>query len=171
MLKQLLLFLIVFTIIQQINSQNTSSEHLVRSTTGVAGSSENILINNKEYVIQQSIGQTSAIGTYENNKYTLRQGFIQPNVLAKIIDKLIPLDLKVIVYPNPFVENISLSFTEEIKDDIRVSVYDLLGRLLFVNSYKANKHINITLKDLSVAKYILKVKANNRQFIKTIIKK
>jgi len=171
MLKKLLTILFVFTITYQINSQNTSSKQLVRSTTSIAGSSETILINNKGYIVQQSVGQSSAIGTYENSKYALRQGFIQPNVLSKIMDKGIPMNLNVVVFPNPFIENISLSFAEEIKDDISVSVYDLLGRLLFVNKYKANKRINIILENLSVAKYILKVNANNRQFIKTIIKK
>ena len=168
---QLLLFLIVFTIIQQGNAQNNTSQQLVRSTTGVSGSSSTVSVNNKMYIIQQSIGQTSAIGTFETNDYTLRQGFIQPNVLAKIMDTNIPLNLNAIVYPNPFTENISLSFDENIIGEVTVSLYDMLGRMLFVNNYEANKSINITLKDLSIAHYILKVSANNKQFIKKIIKK
>jgi len=171
MIKQLLLFFIVFTIIQQVSAQNTSSQQLVRSTTGVSGASSTVSINNKNYIIQQSIGQTSVIGTFETNDYTLRQGFIQPNILAKIMDKDIPLNLNAIVYPNPFTENISLSFDEDIRGEVTVSLYDMLGRMLFMNKYEANNNINITMKDLSAAHYILKVSANNRQFIKKIIKR
>ncbi|MCF6169099.1 T9SS type A sorting domain-containing protein [Lutibacter sp.] len=171
MIKQLFCFLIAFAIIQQINSQNTSSEQLVRSTTSITGSSEIITINNKEYVIQQSVGQTSAIGTFETNGYTFRQGFIQPNVFAKIQDKNIPLNLKVLVYPNPFVENISISFDEEIKGEVKVSLFDMLGRQLFTNKFKSKRKININLHDFAVANYILKVRYSNRQYITKIIKK
>jgi len=171
MLKQLLLFLIAFLFIQQVNSQSTSSEQLVRSTTSVAGSSEIISINNKEYVIQQSVGQTSAIGTYEKNNYNLRQGFIQPNVLSKIMDKNIPINLNVEVYPNPFSENISISFEKEIKGEVKVYLFDMLGRQIYTNKYESRKKINIDLHDFAVAHYILKVRFNNRQFIKKIIKK
>jgi hypothetical protein len=86
MKTRLPLILIVFTIIQQITVQNTSSANLVRSTTGVSGSSSTIsinnTINNKNYIIQQSIGQASVIGTFNNTEYAIRQGFTQPDVLA-----------------------------------------------------------------------------------------
>lgn len=74
MKKQLLVFLIIFTIISQISAQNSSSSQLVRSTTGVSGFSSTVSINNKNYIIEQSIGQTSTIGTFTTNGYTLRQG-------------------------------------------------------------------------------------------------
>ena len=82
MKTRLPLILIVFTIIQQITDQNTSSANLVRSTTGVSGSSSTFSINNKNYSIQQSIRQASVIGTFNNTEYAIRQGFTQPDVLA-----------------------------------------------------------------------------------------
>ncbi|NQW37203.1 MAG: T9SS type A sorting domain-containing protein [Flavobacteriales bacterium] len=171
MSKQLLSLLIAFLFIQQVNSQNNSSEQLVRSSTGVSGSSEIISANNKTYVVQQSIGQASAIGTFNNVDYILRQGFIQPNVLAKIIDDKIPLNLEAIIYPNPFVESISISFNEKVSDKIEVFVFDVLGRLVFSKSYLADQKINVQFNNLSVADYIIKVVANNKQFVKNIIKK
>lgn len=171
MLKQLLSLLIAFLFVQQVNSQNNSSEQLVRSTTGVSGSSEIIVAKNKTYVVQQSIGQASAIGTFNNVDYILRQGFIQPNVLAKIIDDKIPLNLEAIIYPNPFVENISISFTEKVSDKIEVFVFDVLGRMVFSKSYNAEQNLTIHFDNLSVADYIIKVVANNKQFVKNIIKK
>ena len=171
MKKRLLSILIVFTIIQQITAQNNSSEMLVRSTTGVSGSSSTVSVNNKNYIIQQSIGQASVIGTFNNSEYTIRQGFIQPNVLAKIINKNISLDLEATFYPNPFVESVTLAFTEKIEGDVEVAVFDMLGRLVFSNSYSAEQNLKVQFHNLSVADYILKVTANNKQFVKNIVKK
>lgn len=171
MKKRLLPILIAFLFIQQVNSQNNSSEQLVRSTTGVSGSSEIIAANNKTYVIQQSIGQASAIGTFYDSDYSARQGFIQPNVLAKIVDTSIPLNLEATVYPNPFVEGVTISFSEQISDKVEVAVFDVFGRLVMTKSYTAEQNLQVQFDNLSVANYILKITANNKQFIKKIIKK
>jgi hypothetical protein len=170
MIKQLFPFFIFFTIMQQVTSQNTSSKQLVRSTTGASGSSESITVNNKSYVIQQSIGQSSAIGTFNNAGFTLRQGFIQPNVLAKIVGVNMSIDLEATFYPNPFTENVTLAFTEKIEGNIEVAVFDLLGRLIFSKSYAANQNLKMKFNNFSLAGHILKVTANNKQFIKSIIK-
>ena len=170
-MKQKLLFAITLFFIQFTEAQNTTSAYLVRLTTGVAGSSKNVTINNKAYIVQQSIGQASVIGAFYDSDYTLRQGFIQPNVLAKIIDLAIPLSLDAIIYPNPFVESVTISFSEQITDKVEVAVFDVLGRLVFSKSYMANQKVNVQFNNLSVADYILKVTANNKQFIKKIIKK
>jgi hypothetical protein len=111
------------------------------------------------------------IGTFNNVDYILRQGFIQPNVLSAIIDERISLDLKAIIYPNPFVESISISFSEKVSDKIEVFVFDVVGRLVFSKSYNAEQNLTIPLSNLSVADYIIKVLANNKQFVKNIIKK
>jgi len=173
-MKQKLLFvttLFLVFISQFSKAQSTSSEQLVRSTTGVSGSSVSITVNNKSYVVQQSIGQSSVIGTFENTNYTLRQGFIQPNVLSKIIDKNIPLNLEATFYPNPFTESVTLAFTEKIKGNVEIAVFDMLGRLVFSKNYTAEQNLKVQFHNLSVADYILKVRANNKQFVKNIIKK
>ena len=171
-MKQKLLFVsILLLCIQFTQAQNTTSDYLVRSTTGVAGSSETISANNKTYIIQQSIGQASAIGTFSTENYTVRQGFIQPDVLSKIRDIAIPLNLEAVVYPNPFVKGVTLSFSEQITDKVAVAVFDALGRLVFSKSYAAQQKVQVQFENLSVANYILKVTANNKQFIKKILKK
>jgi len=79
-MKQKLLYVSILLLlcIQFIEAQNTTSANLVRATTGVAGSSENVTINNKSYTVQQSIGQAIAIGAFSAENYMVRQGFIQP---------------------------------------------------------------------------------------------
>jgi len=171
MKQQRLLLIFIFFIFFRLNAQVTSSEKLVRSTTGVSGSSELISSNNQQYVVQQSIGQASAIGTFNNVDYIARQGFIQLNVLAKIIDKDIPLNLEAIIYPNPFVEIITISFNEKVSNKIEVFVFDALGRVVFSKNYNAEQNLRVQFNNLSEANYILKVTANNKQFIKNIIKK
>ena len=172
MKQQLLLVSALFLVcIQFTEAQNTTSAYLARATTGAAGSSENVTINNKAYIVQQSIGQASVIGTFSDENYTFRQGFIQPNVLAKIIDLAILLSLDAIIYPNPFVESVTISFSEQITDRVEVAVFDILGRLVFSKSYTANQKVNVEFNNLSVADYILKVTANNKQFIKKILKR
>jgi hypothetical protein len=173
-MKQKLLFVSALFLMfasQFSQAQNSSSNYLVRATTGTSGSSENVTANNKQYVVQQSIGQASVIGTFYDDNYTLRQGFVQPNVLAKIIDVAIPLSLEAIVYPNPFVESVSISFSEKIIGKVEVVVFDLVGRQVFSKSYMATQELNVQFNELPVTGYILKVIANNKQFIKNILKK
>ena len=170
-LKNLFHFLLLFLFSTHLSqAQSTESAYLVRSTVGASGSSESIVVDNKSYVVQQSIGQASVTGTFNNARYTLRQGFIQPNVLAKIIDPNMSIDLVATFYPNPFIENVTLAFTEKIEGNISVVIFDLLGRLVFSKNYPANQNLNMRFNNLSVAGHILKVTANNKQFIKTIIK-
>jgi len=157
--------------IQFSKAQSSSNSNLVRSTVGIAGSTENVAINNQNYVVQQSFGQAGVIGTFSTENYTIRQGFIQPDVLAKIRDTSIPLNLEAIIYPNPFIESVTISFSEQITDKVDVAVFDILGRLVFSKNYTADQNIQLQFNNLSVADYILKVTANNKQFVKKILKK
>lgn len=157
--------------IQFTLAQNIASDYLVRSTTGVAGSSEIFSAGNKQYVVQQSIGQASVIGTFYQGDVTLRQGFIQPYVWAKSIEAVLPVNLEVVIYPNPFTENLTLSFSEKINASVEVSVFDLLGRLVFSGNYAASQSINIRLSALAGAEYMIKGSTGNKQFIKKVLKR
>ena len=152
----------------QISSQN---DLLVRTTTASAGTSETVLVNNKVYLIQQSVGQPGVIGTNNSAQYTLRQGFIQPNVLTKIKAADTPVNLQLTVYPNPFYENISLRFKEVPVTAIKIEVYDLTGRLLHEKTYEKNQQLQIELDHLSAGEHILKVTANRKLFISKIMKR
>ncbi len=174
MKNTILLFLfILFSLNQQVNAQK-NDKYLVRYTIGVLGSSNNIVISNNDIVIiQQSIGQLSPIGTFTKGNYEIRQGFIQPNILAKIIDENIPLniDLTVSVYPNPFINDLTVSFNNNNESDIIIEVYDVLGRLLYNKKYFWNKSILVQLNNLPSGIYLLKILNNNKQTIRKIIKK
>lgn len=159
------------------DAQNNSREFLVRSTTGVAGSSENISSNNQVYLMQQSIGQTSAIGTFYSGNYISRQGFIQSvtpfsqNIISNHlpIEPLV-LNLSVAIYPNPFTKNITLSFFEEVYGTVEVLVFDINGRIVFSKDYRAEEKVKVEFTNISSATYIIRVTANNKHVAKKIVK-
>lgn len=171
MKPQLFLLFISGFIMIQINAQESSSKLLLRSTIGVSGSSEHILLDNKLYLIQQTFGQQSVIGTFKNNNCMILQGFIQPKLISKIMTKGIPLTLSLDVYPNPFTEFISILFHEEITSEIFIEIFNMRGSLVFSRSYPANQNIKIMFgREIIIATYVLKVRINNKQSIRKIIK-
>ena len=165
-----LIFILFILINFSVKAQNTSSPFLMRATLSASGSSETVTFDNLNFIIQQSIDQSSVIGTSKNNGYTLRQGFIQPNVLAKILDTSMPVDLEANFYPNPFTEKVSLAFTQQINGNIEVAVFDMVGKLVFLKKYEAIQNLQLQFDNLSLGAYILKITANNRQLIKNIMK-
>lgn len=168
-MRGILTILLCFFLVQ-MHAQSASNKLLLRSTTGVSGSSNLVSLSNQNYVIQQSVGQASVIGTFANGSLIFRQGFIQPNVLTKIVDKKTLLSLEAIVYPNPFMESINIVFSEEITDKISVEIYDMLGRLVFAKIYSPSQNVYVMLGSSPVANYILKVNANKKQLVKKILK-
>jgi hypothetical protein len=154
-----------------IQQQALSQSNLVRSTTGASGASLEMKNGNNVYVIQQSVGQPSIIGTVREGEYVLRQGFIQPDILSRVAEKNMPLNLQLSLHPNPFQEQISLVFNEEIKGEINITVYNILGALIYTKNYQSNQRIDVVLDWVSSGEYILKTVANQKQFISKIIKR
>ena len=95
---------------------------IIRSNTGLGGSSKVFHTSKGRYVVSQSIGQSSIIGTASNNGYYLRQGYQQPHKRIKIIKTTID-DLKAVVYPNPFNYTVQISFRESISKNIDIEIY------------------------------------------------
>ncbi|WNH09172.1 T9SS type A sorting domain-containing protein [Thalassobellus suaedae] len=153
---------------QEILAQTTP---LIRSTTGVAGGSEVVSNGESSYLIQQSFGQQSVIGTQGANNYTLRQGFIQPNILSLIKDKELPVSFKMMVYPTPFDEQITLAFNEDIKSEVKVSIFNVLGAQVFAIDCKPKQKISIKLNQLPSGQYFLKAITNKKQFLRKVLKK
>ena len=124
-----LTLLLSLCVITQGFSQNTNSEQIVRETTSLSGSSEVVTINGYTFIVQQSIGQTSPIGTVDPDNKTVLQGFIQPNVLAKILTPDIPEDLQMNVYPNPFTEETTIDFGSTVKQ-ASIRLVDVYGKII-----------------------------------------
>ena len=169
-----LLFVIIAFLVLSNQSTNSQNNNLLRETISICGSSQIISINNNEFLIQQSIGQASVIGSFSNTKHTFLQGFIRPNFLGRdssLNTEDLILNLKATIYPNPFRDSVTLLFEKYTEEKISVIIYDLLGRTVFNKKYNSNQSLVIQLQKLPKATYILRVKTSNKQFIKKIIKK
>jgi hypothetical protein len=155
--------------IQIAKAQNTTSDYLLRSTTGVTGSSTTITNNSKTYVIQQSVGQASVIGKFQSNDVIARQGFIQPTTIST---RIIPEDtnLEARIYPNPVNNELFISFNELVKDQVTIQIFDFLGRNVFNRTMNPAQTLSINLNLLASAQYILLVNTGQKQFKANLIK-
>ena len=143
---------------------------IVRSTLGIGGFSKTITTNGRSYIICQSIGQSSVIGTYSQNTYTFMQGFQQPINSARIF-KLPPEDeLLINLYPNPFSHYVNISFNDPVAEDVFVQLTDITGKIIYTNKFPAAQLISLPLNHLQYGVYILKVIAGNKQFRANLIK-
>ncbi len=151
--------------------QNTNSKYLLRSTLGINGLSKVLSANTGSYIIQQSIGQASVIGTYSKNNYTIRQGFLQPpnQVKVQLID-IIENHLKATLYPNPFKQAVKISFNELISDDVFVVVYNMSGTVMLSKKYPASQLINLPMNSVAKGDYILKATTGNKRLVAKLIK-
>jgi hypothetical protein len=151
-------------------SGSGDSYMIIRSTLGVGGYSETITTSHGSYVICQSVGQSSVIGTHSNDRYSLIQGFQQP-ISRSVLLRLPPeSDLFASLYPNPFYHYINVSFRDPVKEDITVSLTDLAGKVVFLDRYPATQLVSLDLEHLNSGMYILKVITNNKQYRANIIK-
>ena len=122
------MFKIIFIILIFVSFNSNSNDY--RSVLNVSGGTSTFKTIDKSYRVQYSIGQQGPIGKIKSMMVNARQGFIQPPKFVEtksIIDNL----LKVKISPNPFREALDLVFSEEIKNKIKVKIYDLMGKLVF----------------------------------------
>ena len=77
-MKELLLILLYFSLF----SLGQSSPNLLRSTISSSGISTQTENN---YVVQQSIGKSSPVGLKQTSEHIVRQGFIQPAQLKRML--------------------------------------------------------------------------------------
>jgi len=140
----------------------------LRSTLNISGSSKSFESNGHIYYLAQSIGQSSVIGLSQNNKYFLRQGFIQP--INSSITIVPPETLLATVYPNPFSENITVSFAEEESDMLYVTLTDINGKISYVMKFPPAREIKLNVESLAPSIYILRVNSTTKCFYSKMIK-
>jgi len=150
-----------------IGSFAQSSPHLLRATISATGSSST---TNNKHLVQQSVGQSSPVGVQQISNHTIRQGFIQPTQLKRMLAASSSSDLSVSVYPNPTIDNITLSFEELVSGKVNLSIYDEMGRLVLMENKEAQVELSYSLANLVVGNYFVKVNATNKQYVTQIAK-
>lgn len=168
------LFCIVFTVQAQNTTaklEETKSYSIIRSNLGVGGSSNTVTTYRGTYSVSHSIGQSSVIGTHKKNGYYLRQGYQQPLIKIKVVEAFSNNDLSAKIYPNPFEQYISISFSEAMENDISVFVFDVNGKLVYSRKFQPSQNVQLNLEGITVGNYILKTVANGKSFRAKLIKK
>ena len=142
---------------------NAQTTHLKSSTFASSGMGKISALN---IIVHQSIGQSSVIGTFQNNGAYLGQGFLN-GVLPSKKSKEVPM--QIITYPNSFVKDVRFKFVPGYNFDVAMTVYDLNGKQVFQGSkVPLNNEIEIDLDYLSSGLYLVKFKFGN-SFIQTRI--
>ena len=126
------------------------------------------------YSLDYTVGDMSAVGTFQNGNYILTQGFLQPedlNVSAPIIGKS---DFSIVsIYPNPLNEKANLNIYLSKPGSVLVSISSLDGKVIESKNYTAvnqgKNSLTLITDKLPVGEYVLTVQYNgNVQSIKFI---
>lgn len=118
--------------------------------------------------VNYTVGQQSVIGT-NSNQYVVQQGF-QQNNWSKIIKQNNNL-IVTTLYPNPFVDQITFSFSSSPGIKVKAIVFDLLGRLIHSETVNnVNNEIKLNLSRLSSAEYLIRLTSENYEYSAKIIK-
>lgn len=164
-MKTLIYIILLFGCLQDVQAQETSGYRIIRSSLGSSGSSQTVVTTNGTYKVSQSIGQASVIGTHFNKGYYLRQGYQQP--LRKInVAGGYNYNLEAKVFPNPFNNSITITFSTSILNDISVILYDVEGKIIHSDYFLPAQKINLKINSISSGTYLLKV-TSGRQFFDT----
>ena len=162
-MKKLLLILLCLPLF----SLGQSSPNLLRSTISNSGSSTQ---TNNKYIVQQSVGQISPIGLKETNAHSVRQGFIQPAQLKRMLVASNAADLLVSVYPNPTTDKIILAFNELVTGKVNLSIYDQMGKLVMEENKEGQAELSYSLANLSAGNYFIKVNTATKEYVTQISK-
>jgi len=144
-----------------------SSPNLLRSTISNGGSSVETINKN---LVQQSIGQSSPVGLQHTSKQFVRQGFIQPSQLKRMLAASTATDLSVNVFPNPTTDEIILAFKELVTGKVILSVYDQVGKLVMEENREGQVELSYSLAILAVGNYFVKVNTSTKEYVTQIAK-
>jgi hypothetical protein len=169
-MKSLFLYILTLVFVPFSWAQEVKSPYLIRSTLAEAGFSVRASIEGRTYAVQASVGQLSAIGTYYGTKNTAIQGFIQPFTVATLKEPPPFSNLLVSVFPNPFSDVLTISFSKPTLGTVELEVADILGRIVLSKSYLAGQALEVRFNPISPGIYILKVTYKNKAYLKKIIK-
>ncbi|MBC7844999.1 MAG: T9SS type A sorting domain-containing protein [Flavobacterium sp.] len=124
-------------------------------------------------IIRQTIGQQSFTGTSGNKDYVVMQGF-QQSLWGKYIasNHIAAIeDIKTTTYPNPFTDIINFKFSKPVTDVISISVFDVLGRLIYEQKKKpANNILSIDLATLPTNEFLIRLSTTTFNYYTKIIK-
>lgn len=118
-------------------------------------------------IVNQTIGQAS-----------FSKDYIKNNVIASHVFKgdgtqkhNVSIDIKTTTYPNPILDSVNFKFSSTINGDIKVIIFDLLGKIVFHQVKKAFQNI-LTIDNIQLLEgvYLVKLTAENYNYSTKILK-
>lgn len=169
-MKPFTLALIFFTA-PMVCSQSIAESYLLKSMITSVGSST--VSDNKNFSVQQSIGQSSIIGTKNVKNISIQQGFLNHFINFKIdnsIETIIDRDIKFVISPNPFIDHVKIDFSVFTDEDIFIKVYDINGKVFLIQKFPPSSSIIIPLPRLGIGNYLINIKTGSLGSTKKILK-
>ncbi len=155
------LLLLTFLIGLYANSQELHHQMI--------GAQSGSFASNHSIQVEQSIGQLTVHSYQANDKYIL-QGF-QQNVWKKLEGPNND-QIAIKIYPNPFVETITFSFSKPLNYPLQVKFFDLLGRIVIEREIDVQStEVNFSLPTLSTAEYFVVLSSSEIKQSFKILKK
>ena len=74
-----------------------------------------------------------------------------------------------VVYPNPFKDELHVYFKQS-RNDVTVELYDILGKAVLSRKYTGVTTIEIPVQDLAKGLYLLRIKTNDAETFKKVVK-
>lgn len=158
----ILLFLLVnFSLFSQIS--------LDRSVIAMSGG----YFENKEMTLSFTAGQYFTETVSNNNDLILTQGFQQPDGSKKTTQIQLPGNTMVTltVFPNPVKNNLNIYFLGEENMDVKIEVFDVLGKSVLAKTEIANAreqmNYNLDFQSLVSGLYIVHISNTQKELNST----
>ena len=154
----------------------------IQSATLSAGGGMGMGGNQGKSYISHVVGQSSIMaGTARNGNAVLRQGFKQPYATRKgikdsqtaalVVAESLP-SIQVNVFPNPFVDQVTLRFSAATRTPTILTLYDASSQLIWERIFPENM-TEIPLQgftEMRAGKYLLQIFQHGNPIVKTILK-
>lgn len=169
---------IILVVLCLIVCLTSHAQKLMNSTLSGGGSTKQV---NGRY-ISQVVGQMSVAGTFNNGSLTVRQGFKQPGMsfsfrtqpIASSTNFIKDSEINIIftVFPNPFMNRFTVSFSDVVNVPTHLSLYDMAGNSIFEKVFpNLVKEVEVNnLGYLRAGQYILLITQNGKPTTITLIK-
>jgi hypothetical protein len=126
------------------------------------------VVTNSGYKVNYTVGQQSVTGS-SSGTYVVQQGF-QQNNWSKIISNN-SNSIQTTLFPNPFIEHITFTFSSSPGTKVNAMVFDVLGRLIHTEDViNENNEIKLNLSRLSSAEYLIRLSSGKYEYATKIIK-
>jgi Secretion system C-terminal sorting domain len=158
---------LVFALAIAACDTSAQSPALLRSTTGTGGASRTITVQENIYLIQQSIGQASIIGSVQRSGTVLHQGFIQPHYVPKNDGISI---LQATIFPNPFSSQLVIQLGEGTPGQVWITLSDLLGRVVYNKVLEGQQRLYLETGALSPGYYTIRIRSEKKIYASKLIK-